>query len=301
MKTPISLPRDSRRQRRRREDRVRHRQGTYTDDIKIPGTTHAAFVRSPFAHARIRNIDTTAARAVPGVVGVFTGRDWPTRRQPASRWMATAESQNRPAPRSGARRRAVHGRGGGRRHRRDRVRGKMPPSCAGRVRELSAKTSAKSVGCDVTVQMCTRQRVFHGSWGEAATDAAFRGRTRSFGRPRQTAVIPNASSRGRRSPLLSATDDDTLCHLAEPARAPAAGGGVRARNSGAQVPRHRARRRRRLRLEGLRLSRRGCHLVGLARSRAPGEVDRRAARELHDRCARPRSRDRCRDGLRCRR
>ena len=47
---------------RRREDgRFITGRGRYTDDIKIPGTTHAVFVRSPHAHARIKNIDTTAA------------------------------------------------------------------------------------------------------------------------------------------------------------------------------------------------------------------------------------------------
>src|SRR5688572_6014577 len=61
--------------RRREDQRFVTGKGTYTDDIKVTGTTHAAFVRSPFAHAKIRGIDTKAARAYPGVVGVFTGRD----------------------------------------------------------------------------------------------------------------------------------------------------------------------------------------------------------------------------------
>src|SRR5216117_1979517 len=49
--------------------------GSYVDDLKIPGMTYAAFVRSPHAHARIRRIDTAAAKAHPGVVAVFTGSD----------------------------------------------------------------------------------------------------------------------------------------------------------------------------------------------------------------------------------
>src|ERR671932_350905 len=61
---------------RRREDpRFLTGRGTYTDDIKIPGATYAAFVRSPFAHARVRAVDATAARSLPGVVTVFTGQD----------------------------------------------------------------------------------------------------------------------------------------------------------------------------------------------------------------------------------
>ncbi len=49
--------------------------GTYTDDIKLPGMVHAVFVRSPYAHATINSIDTSAAQAMPGVVAVYTGRD----------------------------------------------------------------------------------------------------------------------------------------------------------------------------------------------------------------------------------
>lgn len=49
--------------------------GTYTDDVTLPGQTHACFLRSPHAHAKIRGIDTSRARAAPGVVAVFTGED----------------------------------------------------------------------------------------------------------------------------------------------------------------------------------------------------------------------------------
>jgi carbon-monoxide dehydrogenase large subunit len=49
--------------------------GRYLDDIALPGALHVTFVRSPHAHARIVAIDTGAACALPGVVGVFTGRD----------------------------------------------------------------------------------------------------------------------------------------------------------------------------------------------------------------------------------
>lgn len=49
--------------------------GRYVDDRTEPGMLQAVFLRSPYAHARIGRIDTTAARAVPGVVAVFTGAD----------------------------------------------------------------------------------------------------------------------------------------------------------------------------------------------------------------------------------
>ena len=48
---------------------------TYVDDITLPGMLHAAVLRSPYAHARINNIKADAAKASPGVVGVFTGAD----------------------------------------------------------------------------------------------------------------------------------------------------------------------------------------------------------------------------------
>ncbi len=48
---------------------------TYTDDVSLPRLVHAAFLRSPHAHARIVSIDTSEALKVPGVVRVFTGAD----------------------------------------------------------------------------------------------------------------------------------------------------------------------------------------------------------------------------------
>jgi carbon-monoxide dehydrogenase large subunit len=49
--------------------------GAYSDDVNLPGQAYACFVRSPHAHARIGHIDTTAARATPGVIAVLTGAD----------------------------------------------------------------------------------------------------------------------------------------------------------------------------------------------------------------------------------
>ena len=61
---------------RRKEDpRFLTGRGMYTDDVKVHGTVHASFVRSPHAHARIHSIDLDAARSHPGVVAVYTGRD----------------------------------------------------------------------------------------------------------------------------------------------------------------------------------------------------------------------------------
>ena len=61
---------------RRKEDfRFITGNGHYTDDINRPRQTHAYFLRSPHAHARIRGIDTSAAQAAPGIVAIFTGKD----------------------------------------------------------------------------------------------------------------------------------------------------------------------------------------------------------------------------------
>jgi aerobic carbon-monoxide dehydrogenase large subunit len=49
--------------------------GWYLDDIALPGLLHAAFVRSPHAHATILGVETTAAKRLPGVAAILTGRD----------------------------------------------------------------------------------------------------------------------------------------------------------------------------------------------------------------------------------
>src|SRR6266849_8496795 len=49
--------------------------GRYVDDIKLMGMTHAHFIRSPHAHAKVKGIDSSAAMKMPGVVGVLTGQE----------------------------------------------------------------------------------------------------------------------------------------------------------------------------------------------------------------------------------
>ena len=66
---------------KRREDpRFLRGEGRFIDDVTLPGLLHAAFLRSPHAHARIARVDTTAAAAAPGVVRVLTFAD-------LERWM----------------------------------------------------------------------------------------------------------------------------------------------------------------------------------------------------------------------
>src|SRR5713226_10104201 len=47
----------------------------FTNDVKLPGMLYAAVLRSPYAHARIVSIDTSAAKKLPGVHAVLTGSD----------------------------------------------------------------------------------------------------------------------------------------------------------------------------------------------------------------------------------
>lgn len=61
---------------RRKEDlRLVRGNGRFSDDVSLPGQAYAAILRSPHAHARIRSIDTAAARAMPGVLAALTGAD----------------------------------------------------------------------------------------------------------------------------------------------------------------------------------------------------------------------------------
>jgi carbon-monoxide dehydrogenase large subunit len=61
--------------RRKEDDTLVRGKGKYTDDFNLPGQTYAWIVRSSHAHGIIRGIDTAAAKAMPGVLGVWTGSD----------------------------------------------------------------------------------------------------------------------------------------------------------------------------------------------------------------------------------
>ena len=64
---------------KRKEDaRFIRGQGTYLDDIRLPGMVHGAILRSPYAHARILSIDTSKALAHPNVAAVVTAKDLET-------------------------------------------------------------------------------------------------------------------------------------------------------------------------------------------------------------------------------
>ncbi|HJS29799.1 MAG TPA: xanthine dehydrogenase family protein molybdopterin-binding subunit, partial [Anaerolineales bacterium] len=62
----------------------------YLDDVQLPGMLHAAILRSQYAHAKIVNIDTTKAEKLPGVVAVFTGKDFEELPPLPCAWQASA-------------------------------------------------------------------------------------------------------------------------------------------------------------------------------------------------------------------
>jgi CO/xanthine dehydrogenase Mo-binding subunit len=64
-----------RRVKRNEDPRLLTGRALFVDDVDRPGMLHVAFLRSPFAHARIGSVDVDAARALPGVHAVYTAAD----------------------------------------------------------------------------------------------------------------------------------------------------------------------------------------------------------------------------------
>jgi aerobic carbon-monoxide dehydrogenase large subunit len=73
--TATAEPEIGKARRRKEDEHLITGRTRWTDNLVLPGLQHLAVLRSPLAHARITNIDTTDARGMPGVVAVFTGAD----------------------------------------------------------------------------------------------------------------------------------------------------------------------------------------------------------------------------------
>ena len=73
--TPPEINGMGHRMKRKEDPRFIQGRGRYLDDVKLPGMLHMDIVRSPYAHAKILNIDASAALAIPGVLAVITGKD----------------------------------------------------------------------------------------------------------------------------------------------------------------------------------------------------------------------------------
>ncbi|WP_432832169.1 aerobic carbon-monoxide dehydrogenase large subunit [Dactylosporangium sp. CA-092794] len=69
----VSVPMGFGRMHRKEDARFVRGKGNYVDDVRLPGMLHGSFLRSPYAHAKILSIDTSAAEALPGVKAVITG------------------------------------------------------------------------------------------------------------------------------------------------------------------------------------------------------------------------------------
>ena len=61
---------------RKEDERLITGQTNWTDNITLPGMLHIAFLRSPYAHARITSVDVSAARNEPGVIAAYSGADF---------------------------------------------------------------------------------------------------------------------------------------------------------------------------------------------------------------------------------
>ena len=61
---------------RKEDERLITGQTNWTDNIRLPGMLHVAFLRSPYAHARITSVDVSAARSEPGVIAAYSGADF---------------------------------------------------------------------------------------------------------------------------------------------------------------------------------------------------------------------------------
>ncbi len=86
---------------KRREDpKLIQGQGNFLDDIKLHGMAHAAILRSPYAHAKIISIDTSRAKAHPGVIAVFTGEDMLDINPLPCAWAAGGVKNNLNTPRA---------------------------------------------------------------------------------------------------------------------------------------------------------------------------------------------------------
>jgi carbon-monoxide dehydrogenase large subunit len=70
MSTVVGTP-----MRRKEDPKLLTGEARYVRDLKVPGALHLALVRSPYAHATINSVDTSAAAAMPGVVAAFSGAD----------------------------------------------------------------------------------------------------------------------------------------------------------------------------------------------------------------------------------
>jgi aerobic carbon-monoxide dehydrogenase large subunit len=96
--TQAAAPELGRARTRKEDARLLTGQTNWTDNIALPGMLHMAFVRSPFAHARITSVDVSAARSMPGVIAAFSGADFGEQASLPCGWPVTEDIVMPPHP-----------------------------------------------------------------------------------------------------------------------------------------------------------------------------------------------------------
>ena len=301
--------------RRKEDQRFITGKGHYTADMNRPGQTHAYFVRSPHAHAKIKNIDTKAAVAAPGVLAVLTGAELAADKigNLICGWMIHSKdgSPMKMAPHPAI----AHGKAC---HVGDAVAAVIAETLS------QAKDAAEKVKVDYEVlpavadpakaqakstpqihEVAPANTIYQWHLGDAkAADAAIKAAKHvtklDFINNR---LVPNAiEPRAAIGEYDHGTDNlHALEHHAESARRPPRHRRLRRHGARAQAARDRPRRRRRFRFQDFHLSRGSRLPVGVAKDWPAGQMGLRSLGSFRHRCARPRSRDPCRDGVRCRR
>ena len=279
--------------RRKEDQRFITGKGHYTDDINRPGQTHAYFLRSPHAHAKIKSIDHKAAAAMPGVLAVLTGAELAADKigDLICGWMIHSKdgSPMKMAPHPAL----AHGNAN---HVGDAVAVVIAETLA------QAKDAAEKIKVDYEVlpavadpakaqgkgapqihEVAPKNTIYQWQLGDQkAVEAAFKAAKHVTKLDIvNNRLVPNAiEPRAAIGEYDAGTDSLTLWNtIAEPARGAAGDLGLRRHGARAQAARDRARRRRRLRLEDLHLSRGGRLPVGVAQGRPPGEVGVASARK----------------------
>ncbi len=286
--------------------------GRYTDDVRLHGMTYASFVRSPHAHAKIKKIDVTAAKNMPGVVDVLTGQQivddkignlicgwmihskdgspmkmgaWPAMAPEIVRFVGQAVAVVIAETRNQARDAAEA----------VEVTYEELPVAA----DISAAIAS---GAPQLHPEAPGNVIFDWTIGdEAATNDAFTKAANIVAMDiTNNRLAPNAMEpRAAVAEYDTAEEHFTLYTTSQnPHVARLVLVGVLQYRAGAQAACHCAGCRRRLRLEDLHLSGRNGGAVGLQARRTPGEMDVRPHRGIPDRCARPRSSHEGRDGVR---
>ena len=281
--------------RRKEDQRFITGKGHYTDDINRPGQAAIYFIRSPHAHAKIKNIDTAAAAKMPGVAGVFTGEQFAQDKlgNLICGWTVLSKdgSPMKMAPHAALA-------AGKANHVGDAVAVVIADTLA-QAKDAAEKVvvdyeplpavvdpaKAAQKGAPLIHDSAPNNTIYNWHIGDAAaTDSRVQERqARHQARIHQqpAGAERHGAARGSGRIRFRERPPDLVERDAEPACRPPGHRRLRRHGARAQIARHRPRRRRRFRLEDFHLSGRGRLPVGGAQARPAGEVDLRALGKFH--------------------